>query len=180
MKLPGRDDSIFIGAAANVDHAGGTEIGPGELLFARPDELHRFSSGFCQTSGYDAALAGVFTAIAGAGVGHDDAHAVLGNSEGFGKFTLDAERPLRARPYCQLAVVPFRRRRRAARAAYARYRRWGSWRRVCGRTAAIRHQSNHVPRPVCRLRPVTAPDVPCDTPTDLYSSAGVRLSLPPS
>ena len=38
---------------ADLDHAGGTEVGPGELLLARPVELHRLAGGLREPRGFD-------------------------------------------------------------------------------------------------------------------------------
>ena len=56
----------------------------------------------------DGRLAGVLAAVAGARVGHDHAHVVLGDAEGAGQLAADAERPLRAGPDGELAVGPLR------------------------------------------------------------------------
>ena len=41
VELPGDDRAVFAHAALHIDHAGRTEIGPGKLFLARPDQLSR-------------------------------------------------------------------------------------------------------------------------------------------
>ncbi len=97
-------------AGLDVDHARRSEIRPGELLLAGPDELDGPAGLAGQSRGLDGRLARVLAAVAGAGVGHDHPHAVVRHPEGRGQLAAHAERALRAGPDGQLAVLPLRHR----------------------------------------------------------------------
>ena len=96
----------FVDAGVDLDHAGRAEVGPGELLLARPDDLDRLAGRLRQPGRLDRRLAGVLAAVAGAHVRHDHAHLVRRHAERAGELAADAERPLRAGPDGQLAVLP--------------------------------------------------------------------------
>src|SRR5262249_52362141 len=98
VKIPGCDNAVFADAARHINYTSGTEIGPGELFFARPDRLDRLARGFGQARGLDRRFAGVLTAVARSGVGNDDAHAGFGNAKSGGQFASHAEGTLRACP----------------------------------------------------------------------------------
>ena len=111
MELPGGERAVLAHAAGHVDDARRPEVGPGKLLLAGPDQLDRPARRLRQPGGLDRRLAGVLAAVAGAGVGHDHAHRVLRQAERLRQLAAHAERPLRAGPDRQLAVLPFGHRR---------------------------------------------------------------------
>ena len=86
-----------------LHEAGGAEVGPGEFLFAGPDEFHRLAGGLGEARRLDGSFSGVFAAVAGAHVGLDDPYLARVNVEGGDEFVLDAERALRAGPDGELA-----------------------------------------------------------------------------
>src|SRR5581483_7697827 len=80
--FPGGERAVLADAAGNLDDSRRPQVGPHEFLVARPDELDRFARGLGEPGGFDGTAAGVLAAVAGAGVGNDHAHAVLGEAEG--------------------------------------------------------------------------------------------------
>ncbi len=72
--LPGDERAVLLDARADLDEAGGAQVGPGEFILARPDNFDGLAGGFCQARGFDGRFAGVLAAIAAAHVGLDDAH----------------------------------------------------------------------------------------------------------
>ena len=98
VMLPGDEGAVVRDGGFEFHEAGGAEVGPGELLFAGPDELDRLAGGLGETRGLDGRFAGVFAAIARAHVGLDDADFARVNVEGGDEFVLDAEGALRAGP----------------------------------------------------------------------------------
>ena len=114
---------VGVGAALHVDDARRAEVGPGELLLARPHELHRPARGLGQPRRLHRALAGVLAAVARAGVGDDHPDLVFRHAEGLGQLAPHAERPLGARPDGEPAVASTPPRPRAARGGRGRCRR---------------------------------------------------------
>ena len=108
MEFPGGEHPILGHAADDVDDARGSEVGPGELFLARPDDLDRPAGLARQPRRLDGRLDRVLAAVAGAGIGHDDAYGVVGQPEGPGQLAPHPERPLGAGPDGQLAVLPLR------------------------------------------------------------------------
>src|SRR5262249_43369817 len=84
VNLPCGDRPVLVRGAAYVDDAGSSEIRPREFLFAIPDYFDGFAGGLCEPRGFDRALAGVFAAIARAGVGHKNPDALFGDSKRLG------------------------------------------------------------------------------------------------
>ena len=76
MALPGDEGSVAARTGADFNEAGGTEVGPGELLAAGPDHLDRLASGAGKARGFNGGFAGVLAAIAAAHVWLDDADLV--------------------------------------------------------------------------------------------------------
>src|ERR1017187_3747624 len=103
VMLPGDEGAVVRDGGLELHEAGGAEVGPGELLFAGPDELDRLASGLGETGGFDGSFAGVLASVARAHVGLDDADFARVNVEGGDEFVLDAERALRAGPDRELA-----------------------------------------------------------------------------
>src|SRR5438552_1158665 len=97
VKFPLRNRPVSPNAAGNVDHPRRTKVRPGELLFARPDELHRFARGPSEARGFNRRFACVLAAVTGTGVRDDYANAFFGDAEGLGQFAPHPERPLSAR-----------------------------------------------------------------------------------
>ena len=77
VKLPGSQLAVLVDAGRGFDQTGGAEVGPGELLLAGPDELHRLSRGASQPGGLDRGLVGMLAAVAAARVRHQHPDAIL-------------------------------------------------------------------------------------------------------
>ena len=107
VELPGDHAARRHRRRLDVDHAGRTEVRPGELLGARPHQLHRLAGRVRQPRRLDGDLAAVLAAVARSHVGHDDADAILGDAKGAGQLGSHAERPLRTCPDGEPAVHPF-------------------------------------------------------------------------
>src|SRR5437899_11996691 len=74
VKFPTGDRAIAANAACDIDPSGGPEVSPGELLFARPHQLHRFARRSRQARRFESGLPGVLAAVSGAGIGNDHAY----------------------------------------------------------------------------------------------------------
>src|ERR1019366_6424393 len=72
VMLPGDEGAVVRDGGFEFHEAGGAEVGPGELLFARPDELHRLAGGLGETRGFDGSFAGLLASVTRAHVGLDD------------------------------------------------------------------------------------------------------------
>src|SRR5215471_13902956 len=106
MELPGRDLAVGANSAFDIDHAGRPEVGPGEFFFAGPDDLDRRAGASGEPCRFNRDLAGVFAAIARAGIRHDYSDLVWRQMERLNQFTLDSKGPLSPCPDSQLAVLP--------------------------------------------------------------------------
>src|SRR5271166_5012229 len=106
VEMPRHDGPVLARRAANVDHAGWTEIRPRHLFFAGPVDLHRFSRGLGQSRGFDSRFAGMLAAVARASVQSDDAYAILRQVESLREFIANTERTLATGPDGQLAILP--------------------------------------------------------------------------
>ena len=76
MEVPGDDGAVPIHAAADFDHAGGTEVRPAEFFLPRPHQLYRLAGSLGETRRFNRCIAGVLTAVAGSCIRHDDPHLV--------------------------------------------------------------------------------------------------------
>ena len=76
--LPGGEGAVALSGCANLDDAGGAEVGPGKLLAAGPHQLDRLAGGLGQARGFHGGFAGVLAAIAAAHIGLDDVNLVGG------------------------------------------------------------------------------------------------------
>ena len=110
VEFPGGERAVGARAAANLDHAGGPEVRPGEFFLACPDELDGLPRRFREPRRLDGRIARMLAAVRRSGIGHDDTHPVLGNPKRFGKLQAHAERPLRARPDGEFPAAPLRHR----------------------------------------------------------------------
>src|SRR5262245_44116393 len=108
MKFPGSDLSIVAHTALDFDHSGGTKVGPGEFLFASPDEFDRFAGGFRQSRSLNSGFARMLSAIGRTGIRYDHSYAIFWYAKSRGQFAANAERPLRSGPNRELAVFPLR------------------------------------------------------------------------
>ena len=111
VKFPGCERAVAACAALDFDHAGRPEVGPGEFFLASPDQLDRPAGLAGDSRGLDGRFAGVLAAVAGAGVRHDDANRVVGESKRTGQLAAHAEGALGSGPDGELAVLPLRHRR---------------------------------------------------------------------
>src|SRR5438445_5219945 len=97
-ELPIFEVTVRIHGSANVYDAGWAEIGPSKFFFASPDDFDGFFGGAGETRGFDGGFTGVFAAVAGASVRHQDVHALLSNVKRGGEFFAHAKGPLGAGP----------------------------------------------------------------------------------
>src|SRR5713226_938527 len=65
VELPGRERAVLLRSSLDLNDAGWTEIRPGELFFARPNNLDRLAHSFGQTRRFDRGLAVMLAAVAG-------------------------------------------------------------------------------------------------------------------
>src|SRR5215471_11994682 len=72
VKLPSGELATRVESAFYFDEARRAEIGPGEFLFARPNEFDGTVGGFRKTRGLDGGVARMFAAVGRTGIGHDD------------------------------------------------------------------------------------------------------------
>src|SRR5260370_31683152 len=70
IALPESEHAVGFGPAFYINHSGGAEVGPCELLFARPHQLHRLSRCFRQARRFDCAFPCMLSAIGRTGVGN--------------------------------------------------------------------------------------------------------------
>ena len=106
VELPRRERAVAARAALDVDDARGPEVGPRELLLARPRHLDGLAGRLREARGLERGVARVLAAVAGAGVGHDDAHLVARDVERVGQLVAHRERALRAGPHGELVAGP--------------------------------------------------------------------------
>src|SRR5438477_651852 len=99
VEFEGGYRSVVARAARDIDHSGRAEIGPGELLFTCPHELHGFARFPGESRGLDTCFAGVLPSVAGAGVGNDHSDAIFRDVKRFSKLALNTKRPLRSGPH---------------------------------------------------------------------------------
>src|SRR5439155_24047603 len=90
-EVPRGQPSTAVDAAGDVDDGGGAEVRPGELLLARPPDLHRTARGPGQPRRLHRDLAGVLPPEPAAGGRNDDSHAVLVHTELLGQPRPDAD-----------------------------------------------------------------------------------------
>src|SRR5215468_425988 len=107
MKFPRDDRAVLPRAALDFNDAGRPEVGPGELLLARPDDLDRFSGRLGQARRLYGRVARVLAAVGGSGVWDENADALGGNVESLGQLFFDRERTLRSSPDGELLASPF-------------------------------------------------------------------------
>src|SRR5207247_267633 len=77
VEFPEVQRAVGFRAALYIDDSGGTKVGPSELLFACPDQFHRFACGLGQTRSFYRDLAGVLATVSGTGIGNDDADIIF-------------------------------------------------------------------------------------------------------
>src|SRR5947209_3023383 len=106
VEIPCDDDAVFAGSGMSFDDASGTEVGPGEFLFAGPCDLHGSARGFGQTRRFDGRLSSVLAAIARPCIGDDHAHIRARHLEGLRDLVSHAEGALGAGPDGELIAVP--------------------------------------------------------------------------
>ncbi|SRR5258707_15007611 len=97
-ELPIFQMAVRIHGGANVYDAGRAEISPSKFFLASPDDFDGLFGGAGETRRFDCCFTGVFAAVTGAGVWHQDVHAFLRNVKRGGEFFAHAKGPLRAGP----------------------------------------------------------------------------------
>src|SRR5256885_13412496 len=97
-ELPIFEVAVGIHGRANVYDAGWAEVSPSKFFFAGPNDFDGSFGGAGETRGFDGGFTGVFAAVAGAGIRHQDVHAFLRNVKRGGEFFAHAKGPLRAGP----------------------------------------------------------------------------------
>src|SRR5437667_591144 len=98
VKFPLRNRAVIPDAAADLDHSRRAEVGPGEFLLARPDQLYRSARRSGQPRGFNGRFTGVLAAITGTGIGDNNANALFRDAKRLRQFAAHAEWPLRAGP----------------------------------------------------------------------------------
>src|SRR5215467_10870049 len=86
VKLPGGDQAVWGCSARDIYNAGWPKVGPGELLFAGPNNSYRMLGCARQTGGLDRGFARMLAAISRAGVGHQHANLFFRHAKSFCEF----------------------------------------------------------------------------------------------
>src|SRR6266567_1319170 len=107
VEFPGRQRSVAANSTLDLDHSRRPEIGPGELLFTRPDQLHRPACGSRQSGSLQRRFTAVLPSIGRTCVRNQHSNAVLRNVEGTCQLAANSKGPLRSRPDGELTVLPF-------------------------------------------------------------------------
>ena len=105
--VPRGQRAVVADSARQVDHASRAKIGPGEFLFPRPGQLHRFAGRLGKPGRLDGRFGRVLAAVAGTHVRRDDADFLLRHVERQRQLAPHAEGTLRSRPDGQLSILPF-------------------------------------------------------------------------
>src|SRR5215471_19045421 len=108
VKLPEQQSAVGLRAAFDIHNAGGTEISPGEFLFARPHQLDGTSRAFRQARCLNRCFAGMFTSIGRTSIGNDDPNLGFGNMQGARQFLTYRKRALSSGPDRELVSLPLR------------------------------------------------------------------------
>jgi len=111
QEMPARQRALLIQAGLDVDRRGRAEIGPRELLLARPSQRDGAPGGAGQARRLDGRLPSMLAAETAAEIRHHHADLLIGQAEGAGELAVVAERILRPRPHGQRPVAPLRHRR---------------------------------------------------------------------
>src|SRR6266704_2562189 len=77
VEFPEVQRAVCFRAALYINDSGWTKVGPGEFLFACPDQFHRLACGLGQTRSFYRDLAGVLATIGGTGIGDDDVDSIF-------------------------------------------------------------------------------------------------------
>src|SRR5438874_11547029 len=107
VELPEDESAIGLCSTTYVDYARRTEIGPSKFLFARPDQLHRFSGSFRKARRFDGRFAGVLASICRASIRHNHPDTLKRKPKSLRKFFTDGKRPLSSSPHRQFPAFPF-------------------------------------------------------------------------
>src|ERR1700674_4601182 len=110
MKLPAGDLAILAHTTADFDDRSGTKVGPGKLLFARPNYLDRPLRGTRQSGSLDGGFACVLPTITGAGIRHQDTDSFFWHTDRRGEFRPYTKGTLCTGPYRQIVARPLRQR----------------------------------------------------------------------
>src|SRR5258707_2220855 len=97
-ELPIFEVAVRIYGRANVYHTGRAEICPSKFFLASPDDFDGLFGGAGETRRFDCCFTGVFAAVTGSRVWHQDVHAFLRNVKRISTFFAHAKGPLRAGP----------------------------------------------------------------------------------
>src|SRR5207249_6404445 len=107
VELPRDNFAVCSCRSLYINYAGGSKVGPGELLFTRPNELHGFASCLGQARGFNGSVPHVLPAVCCPGVRDDHAYLLFGNAKCRREFLLHAKWSLRPRPDGELVSIPF-------------------------------------------------------------------------
>src|SRR5690242_10966900 len=108
VKFPGGQFSFFGSAAFDFDYSRRPEIGPGELFFPRPDDLHGLSCSASQSRRFNRRVAGVLPSVCRTSVGSDDPDTAFWKMKNTRELIAIRKRALRAGPNRELAIRPLR------------------------------------------------------------------------
>src|SRR5262249_51955436 len=98
VHFPGDKRTVVANARIDFNDSRRTEVGPGELLFARPHQLHWLACRLGQASRFDCRLGRMFATIAGSHVGSDEPDLLWLQVEGSRQLRANTEGHLRAGP----------------------------------------------------------------------------------
>src|SRR5262249_55399634 len=107
VDLPEDERAVLAHAAGHVDDPGWAEVSPGELLFARPNQLHGLTRSLGEARGLDGRLPGMFAPETRTGIGRDHTDLLLVQAQGMSKLVAHRKRHLRAGPDGELLIFPF-------------------------------------------------------------------------
>src|SRR6266446_4661202 len=91
VDLPEDERAVLAHAASHVDDPGWAEVSPGELLFARPDQLHGLTRSLGEAGGLDGRLPGMFASVTRTCIGRNHADLRRGQFKGPGQLIANAK-----------------------------------------------------------------------------------------
>src|SRR5262249_9534193 len=106
VKLPGGELAVSGDGAFDFNHASGTEVGPGELFLASPDDFDGIAGGASEARGLERGIAGVLATVCGASVRNDHTDGAFRHVKRSREVVADGEWALRTGPDGELVAGP--------------------------------------------------------------------------